>query len=97
MIMLMLCKSSYARLTPRVLQPLTATGPLKLSKTQSTCSRRPARRSSSTPLATNILFIGTMKGRLGGESSRVAISYSGGPNQQRRNTNCLHHGKVPIR
>ena len=34
--------------------------------------------------------------KIRGGSSKSVILYSGGPNQRRRNTNSLHHGKNPI-
>ena len=58
--------------------------PRRLSKTQSTYSRKPVRRLSSAPLAISKLFAGTTKERSGGESSKSATSYSGGPNRQRK-------------
>ena len=67
------------------------------NRTQSTCSKRPVRRPSSAPLATNKPSAGTTKGRSEEGYSKSAISCSEGPNRQRKNTSSLRPGKDPTR
>ena len=52
---------------------------------------------ASALLATSKLSIGTTKGKSEGGPSRSETSCFEGPNQPRRNTNSLHHGKDPMR
>ena len=56
-----------------------------------------ARRPSFAPPATNKPSTDTTKERSEEGYSKLVISYSGGPNQRRKNTSSLHHGKGPIR